>query len=317
MGRLLRPRLPGVPFHITARTQDHEPLFRGAEKQIAAMIRGSVHHSDAELVAWAVMANHIHVIVVQGRRPLGEFMQPLLRRIALLVIRRTGRQGHVFRGRFSHTACHDPEYFRSMIAYVHLNPVRAGVCRTAGAYLWTSHRDYVRGPEPGSPARYALAVQQALRVFACASDQTGDRCRRDYRTFIRWRLAMDQYLSDDSDSYHPLPRAPLSIGGDLHWHREYGSARPLRAAAGAHVPPVRTADLRDPVRQALRDLEPAFPFDLLRSGGSTRPLVRVRSQVIARALSAGYSGASVAEFLNISPSSVSRVKARLRQGAAL
>lgn len=306
-----------MPFHLTARTQDHEPVFRGAEEQIAAMIRGSFHYSDAELVAYAVMANHIHVIVVQGRRPLGEFMQPLLRRIALLVIRRTGRRGHVFRDRFSHSACQDPEYFRSMIAYVHLNPVRAGLCRTADGYRWTSHRDYARGPEPGGPARYALAVQQALGVFACASDHPADRCRRDYRAFIRWRLAMDRYLTDESNSYHPVPRAPLSMGGDLHWHREYGSARPLRAARAMDLPPVRPVDLRDHVRLSLRDLEPDFPFDLLRSGGATRPLVSLRNRVIARALSAGFAGSSIADFLNISPSSVSRVKSRLRQGLAL
>lgn len=315
MGRLLRPRLPGVPFHITARTQGQEPLFEGAEEQVAEMIRGSVQHSDAELLAYAVMQNHIHVVVVQGRRPLGEFMQPLLRRMALLVNGRKSREGHVFHGRYAHSACHDPEYFRSMIAYVHLNPVRAGLCSSADAYAWTSHRDYARAPGADTPARYALGVEQAVRVFACRSDQSAGRCRSDYRAFMRWRRAMDVYLTDESDSYHPVPRMPLSLGGDLHWHREYGSARPLRLAGQG--PPLRGADLRDHIRLSLRDLDPEFPLDLLRSGGLTRPLVRVRTRVIARALSAGYTGSSVADFLNISPSSVSRVKARLRQGVAL
>lgn len=316
MGRLLRPLLPGMPFHLTAHTQGQEPLFKGTEAQIAAMIRGSIRHSDAELLAYAVMQNHVHVVVVQGRRPLGEFMQPLLRRIALLVIRRTGHRGHVFRGRYSHSACLDPEYFRSMIAYVHLNPVRAGMCRRPGDYPWTSHRDYARGPRQEPSARYALAVEQGVRVFACQSEQSSARCRGDYRAFVRWRLAMDEYLSDASDSYHPLPRAPLSMGGDLHWHREYGSARPLRLA-GIDVPLMRPMDLRDHIRIALRDVEPDLPLDLLRSGSGSRPIVRVRRQVVARALSAGYAGGSIAGFLNISPSSVSRVKMLLREGALL
>lgn len=317
MGRLLRPRLPGVPFHITARTQSQEPLFEGAEEQVAQMIRGSVLYSDAELLAWAVMQNHIHVIVVQGRRPMGEFMQPLLRRIALLVNGRKSRQGHVFQGRYSHSACHDPEYFRGMIAYVHMNPVRAGLCSSADRYAWTSHRDYARGPGADVPARYALAIEQAVRVFARRSEQSGQRCRRDYRAFITWRRAMDFYLSDESDSCNSVPRMPLSIGGDLHFHREYGSARPLRLA-GTVMPAARPPlDLRDYMRLCLRDLDAGCPLDLLRSGGSTRPLVRVRTRVIARSLSAGYTGTSVAEFLNISPSSVSRVKSRLRRGVAL
>jgi DNA-binding NarL/FixJ family response regulator len=76
-------------------------------------------------------------------------------------------------------------------------------------------------------------------------------------------------------------------------------------------------DLRDHVRIALKDVEPDLPLDLLRSGSVSRPLVRVRRQVVARALSAGYAGGSIAGFLNISPSSVSRVKMLLREGAPL
>jgi REP element-mobilizing transposase RayT len=315
MGRQLRPRLPGAPFHITARTQGQEPLFEDAEEHVVGIIRDSVLHSDTELLAYAVMQNHIHVIVVQGRRPLSDYMQPLLRRLALLVNCRKSRQGHVFSRRYSHSACHDPEYFRSMIAYVHLNPVRAGLCKSVDAYRWTSHGDYARGAEPDSAARYALAIDQAVRVFACRSEQPVERCRRDYRAFMRWRLAMDAYLGDESDTLHRVPRMPLSLGGDLHWHREYGSARLVRMT-GTAAPVVRPPDLRDHVIISLRELDAEFPLDLLRSGGRTRPLVRVRAQVIARALSAGYAGVTVAEFLNISQSSVSRVKSMVRRGVA-
>ncbi|MGH7465566.1 MAG: transposase, partial [Longimicrobiales bacterium] len=151
MGRLLRPALPGAPFHITARTQWQEPLFAGAEEEVATLIRGSIDRSDAQLLAYAVMGNHIHVIVVQGRRPLSAYMQPLLRRIALVVNRRRDRRGHVFGRRYSHSVCQDPEYFRSMVAHVHLNPVRAGICGKPDDYRWTSHRDYARGTDPDTP----------------------------------------------------------------------------------------------------------------------------------------------------------------------
>jgi hypothetical protein len=203
-----------------------------------------------------------------------------------------------------------------MVAYVHLNPVRAGLCRAAGDYEWSSHRDYARAPRTVESTRYALTVEQGIRVFARESDQTIGRCRRDYLSFIRWRQSMDFYLSDDGDGCQRVPRAPLSIGGDLHWYREYGSARATRVA-GTEGPKRQCMDLRDHVRVSLNDLDPAFPFELLRSGGSTRPLVRVRRRVIARALAAGYAGIRVAEFLNVSPASVSRVKAGMREGVAL
>jgi hypothetical protein len=261
------------------------------------------------------MTNHIHVIVVQGRRPLSAYMQPLLRRIALVVIRRRNREGHVFAGRYCHNVCRDPEYFRSMVAYVHLNPVRAGICRRPADYKWTSHHDYAC-PELDTPVRYGLAVEQGLRVFAHRSEQSIAGCRRDYRAFMRWRQKMDDYLRDDSDSWHPIPHIPQSIGGDLHWHREYGTAHTLRIT-GSSALPVPLPDLRDHVRAVLGDIAPDLPLDLLRAGGSSRRLVRVRNQVIARSVNAGYVGIKLAQFLNVSPSTVSRIRSLLRQGAAL
>ncbi|HEX6307961.1 MAG TPA: transposase [Longimicrobiales bacterium] len=315
MGRLLRPTLPGAPFHITARTQWKEPLFDGLEGAIAAVIRGSIDRSDAQLLAYAVMSNHIHVILVQGRRPLAGYMQPLLRRIALLVIRRTGREGHVFGGRYSHSVCQDPEYFRSMVAYVHLNPVRAGICRRPEHYPWTSHHAYARGARSGGPESFVFAVERGLRIFAQSSEESIVECRRQYRAFVRWRLAMDQYLEDESGAWRPLPRAPLSLGGDLNWHRYYGTASSLRMT-GVEQPPERRIDLRDHVRNTLEDIAPDLPLGELCAGGRSRALVRVRNQVIGRARTAGYTTTRLATFLGISPSAVSNVWSAFRRAGS-
>jgi len=313
MGRQLRPACTGAVFHITARTQWQEPLFRGIERQVAALIRGSIDRSDTRLLAYAVMSNHIHVVVVQGRRPLAGYMQPLLRRIALLTNRHHRKQGHVFDGRYDHSLCQDPDYFRSLIAYVHMNPVRAGICARPEQYAWTSHRDYAHGPERGAPALYVHAVERALRVFARASRDSIAQYRRDYRRYIRWRIAFDAYLdADEDDTRGSVPAEPVAVGGDRHWQEDYGTAATMRIA---HAEPDagRRIDLRDHVVAELEHIAPNLPLELLRSGGRSRPLVRVRNEVIARAITAGYRTGKLAMFLNISPSVVSAVRARLRE----
>src|SRR5687767_3318846 len=97
MSRATRQYINGGVFHITARTQGKRPWFtqrlRGVVVEI--IVKG-VALSDAKLLAYAVMPNHFHMVVVQGGMTLGTVMQPIMRRIALLIQRSRKCSGHVF-----------------------------------------------------------------------------------------------------------------------------------------------------------------------------------------------------------------------------
>ena len=90
MGRTRRPHLPGVPFHLVARAQGKAPLFIGLEATVARMVREQVERTGGQLLSYAIMPNHLHIVYVQGVQPLAAFMQPLLRRLALRVHARVG-----------------------------------------------------------------------------------------------------------------------------------------------------------------------------------------------------------------------------------
>lgn len=139
MSRAHRSHSPGVPFHLTARLQGMQPLFTGLEGAVAQLIQQCAERADGELLAYAVMPNHIHIVYVQGTAGLAVYMQPLLTRVAWLMRQRRGVQGHVFERRYRDNACISADHLRNAIAYVHLNPVRAGLCRGVGDYPWTTH----------------------------------------------------------------------------------------------------------------------------------------------------------------------------------
>ena len=67
------------------------------------------------------------------------------------------------------------------------------------------------------------------------------------------------------------------------------------------------------MKLALQELAPDLPLSELRSGSSSRPLVRVRCVIIVRALMAGYSNRRIARFLNISDTTVSNAKSLSRK----
>jgi len=287
-----------MPFHLTARVQGREALFCGIEPTIVRMITATAPTSDATVLAYAVMPNHLHIVLVQGTKLLRDFMQPLLRRIALLVQRHHKREGHVFERRYNATVCRDPEYLRNAIIYVHLNPVRAGLCADASGYAWTSHHDYDQAPTTCETPMHPV-LEGAVRLFSRMCGCTVSESCRDYRDYLNWRVLMDQHVDEIGTVPRWAPARPYTEGGDQHWLDVYGASSAGVAIAGyAH-------DLRDVAVSALVTLAPSMPLDELRSGGRSRPLVNVRRQVIARALSAGFRPHQIARFLDIAPTTVS------------
>lgn len=299
--------MPGAVFHLTARTQGREPCLRGLESTIQSIICSAPARSDARLIAYAVMPNHIHVLAQQGNRRLADFMQPMLRRIVLLVQRRYQRTGHVFERRFRDALCADAEYMRNAIVYVHLNPVRAGLAATPDAYEWTSHSSLCGRVCTDDQLSTLLARESALRLFQSRDCDVPDVDAGAYRAFMHWRTEMDTWVSDDTgrfDFYRP-PR-PCTDAGDDHWQRWFA---PYLAHEIDRIRTPPRADMRDIAVASITALAPGMPLDDLRSGRVGVHIVRVRRHFILRALAAGYSGRKIAGFLCVSPSTVSSTRA--------
>jgi REP element-mobilizing transposase RayT len=306
MGRLRRPHLPGVPFHLTARAQHREPVFTGIEKAAVARILEHVRFSDVLLLAYALMPNHLHLVIVQGARPLASLMHPLMRRLALLVMRTKERQGHVFERRFADTPCLNARHLRNSVAYVHLNACRAGICDTADDFSWCAHRSLCTAAVSTlEDERLQLGMETSLRLFARNRDQTLRACRDDYDQFLQWRLEADRLRAGD-DSADELP-PPDTTGGDMFWLDRFGASEHSRAEARVRR---SIGNLRELAIASIRETSPDLELDDLRSGHHYRSIVRVRNHLVPRALLAGHSQTTLAAFLNISTSTISRIGSR-------
>lgn len=56
---------------------------------------------------------------------------------------RHNRIGHLFQGRYKVVLIEADSYLVQLTAYLHLNPVRAGMAATCEEYEWSSHRSYL------------------------------------------------------------------------------------------------------------------------------------------------------------------------------
>ena len=315
MGRQRRPHLPGVVFHLTARTLRSERLFTPALRTEAlSEVAAVVPASRARLLAVAIMSNHLHLVVQQGPRPVWALMQPLLRRLAHRLQRSHRRTGPVFWRPYAATPCLDPGHARNAIAYTHLNPVRAKICDDPGAYPWTSHALYAderARPRELAAIRAVLDPASALPLFSRVRPGAPPDLRADYDAFLRWRLAADRAMEtgeirpepDDPDSRHEWRDGDWAPRLSPLFHAPAGIPRGDRDSPAD--PP--GLDLASVARAVVAAEAPGLSVESVRGrfGGAAHS--KLRRLLILRLHRAGHRNVEIARFLNLSESAVSRV----------
>jgi putative transposase len=295
--------MPGIAFHITARTQGRERWFTDEIKpEIERIITTGVTSSKALFLAHCVMDNHFHIVLRQGAQTLGWIMQPIMRRISLLVQRVAGVEGHVFERRFRSHPCENADYLRRAIVYTNLNATRAQLCGDPTEYAWTSHTDLfidedcsVRG----------IQVMHTLNLFAQGQTNARADLRGSYLRYVDWRLKKDEH--DAAAIPYDVPE-PRTDAGDVFFATSFCALPPLvRRPQG---------DLRDKATEILARIDSGCSMDTLRYGRLNRHKMEVRRQLISALLQLDYAQCSIADFLRVSASTVSLLATRMRYESA-
>lgn len=148
MPRRARLNVAGGVFHVVSRfARDERWLERaGARAAYLDAVGSAVERSDAEVLAYCLMSNHVHLVVVQGERSLERFTKSVHVTFSHWVRGQRGRskaQGAVFAERPRMLLVDREEYLLELVRYVHNNPVRAGVVRFARSSDWSSHQAYI------------------------------------------------------------------------------------------------------------------------------------------------------------------------------
>ncbi len=169
MPRTLRHNNPGDVYHLISRCVNHEWLITGHEerRQYLRLLGLALAKSDWRCLAYAVMSNHVHLAVIAGLRPLASWARRAHSPFAEWINCRHDRIGAVFaRGPTDHGVW--PEKVAKTIAYIHNNPVRAGVAPCARASDWSSHAAYIG--EVAAPAWLHVEEGLARAGFAGRND---------------------------------------------------------------------------------------------------------------------------------------------------
>ncbi|MFH1464211.1 MAG: transposase [Pseudomonadota bacterium] len=171
MPRTPRIDFPGARHHVMNRTASRRVAFSGPEDLdiflgVLAEIPGRFH---ARIHGWALMSNHYHLMIECQGAPLPKVMAWLGGELARKLNLAHGWEGPLFRGRYRNRLVLEDDYWRGLLAYIHLNPVRAGLVPHPDRSVWTSHRAYA-GLDP-APAW--LVRDELLELYGSSTIYRG------------------------------------------------------------------------------------------------------------------------------------------------
>lgn len=94
------------------------------------------------LHAYCLMPNHVHLLLRENSESLSNSMQRLAASYAIYFNKRYERIGPLYQDRFRSEPVNDASYFITLIRYLHLNPVEAGMTDSPKQYKWSSWHEY-------------------------------------------------------------------------------------------------------------------------------------------------------------------------------
>ncbi|WP_306604958.1 transposase [Azonexus sp.] len=183
MARLPRYIIPGQPQHIIQRGNNRQAIFAAEADYLffrdALAEAASKHHLSIHAYVW--MTNHIHLLATPGESDsISKVFQSAGRRYVQYFNHSYQRSGTLWEGRYRATVVDSEHYLLTLMRYIELNPVRAGMVVHPGDYPWSSHAFNAMGIK----ADWLTPHEEYLRL-----GQSVDERQSSYRALFQTGLS--------------------------------------------------------------------------------------------------------------------------------
>ena len=327
MPRRARLDSPGTLHHVIVRGIEKRRIVDDDQDRetFTQRLGDLAQRSETGVYAWSLMNNHAHILLRSGPQGLSSFMRKLLSSYAGGYNRRHRRHGHLFQNRYKSIIVDEDAYFKELVRYIHLNPLRAGLVQSLSqldGYRWSGHSALM-----GHRDLQWHDVDYVLRWFGSSEKHA----RRAYRRFVDKGIGMGRQpnlvgggLIRSAGGWSEI-KALRRIGGE-----EKGDDRIL--GDGEFVTKILSeADLSKKYRlsnldrhQCASDMvalcchENGVSIQALSGGGRLRQVSKVRRELASRLTEElGLSFAEVARLLGVSTSAVAKILERKRNSMSL
>ncbi len=216
MARPLRLEFAGALYHLTARGNAQQPIYRDDTDRgrFLAIIAHTVDRYAWLVHAYCLMDNHYHLLIETPKPTLARGMRHLNGTYTQAFNRRHQRVGHLFQGRYKAILVEREPYLLELCRYVVLNPVRARACQRPEQWRWSSYR---------ATAGLESTPSWLTRAWVLAQFGTRERdAQAQYRAFVRagatqrpWEalrgqiyLGSEEFVERLTAEQRPVPEVP-------------------------------------------------------------------------------------------------------------
>ncbi len=178
MPRKPRVFVEGGIYHVYCRVTRKEPVFKDpkAADVFVDQLAKIKSRDGFVLFAWVLMSNHYHLLLRTVAVPLWRTMASLQVGFTKRFNRFHGFVGPFWQGRYQAILVEDQRYFDQLLAYIHINPVSAGLVSDPAHYEHSGHGELI-----GRSGGRLVDIDEVLSVFGSSRA----RARRRYAQAIR------------------------------------------------------------------------------------------------------------------------------------
>jgi putative transposase len=146
MSRPYRIEIEDGIYHVYSRGNRRGDIFENEKDKrrlLEFLVRGKEKYRY-HILGYVLMTNHYHFLIQTIKANLSRIMHYVNSSYATYYNYTHRKSGHLFQGRYKAILVDHDEYYKKITAYVHNNPVRAGIVDHPEEYGWSSYKGYIR-----------------------------------------------------------------------------------------------------------------------------------------------------------------------------
>lgn len=188
MGGDYMPRIPrrkssnGI-YHIMFRGINRQTIFEDDQdkQRLLGTLKRYQTLSQFKLYGYCVMDNHFHLLLKEIAEPISLTMKRIGVSYVYWYNNKYSRSGHLFQDRFRSEPVETERYFKTVLRYIHQNPLKANLVKNIFECQWTSLKEYL-GPSSMIDVDFVLDLfspnrTKAIQIFTeYMQEDNEDQC---------------------------------------------------------------------------------------------------------------------------------------------